>query len=150
MERIMLVDDEPKVFEGLRRVFKRERSRWEVETFDDPRNALKRAQTSLFDVFISDFRMPFMNGVEFLAEVRKVQPEAIRIILSGQVDVDALVGAINESRIDRLVMKPAKPFDIVSTVDQALDHKRVLVENRRLADQVRLQKDELDRRQSAL
>ena len=149
-ERIMLVDDEPNVFEGLRRAFRRLRPDWEVEMFADPLQALKRARSALFDVFVSDFRMPMMNGVEFLTGAREVQPEAVRIILSGQVDVDDLVKAINESRVDRLVLKPADPSSLASTIDQALEYRRILVENRRLADQVRSQQDELDRRKTAL
>ena len=137
MTRIMILDDEPNVYESLQRVFRCERPNWEIETFDDPRMALRRAQTSLFDVFISDFRMPLMTGVEFLSEVCNVQPEAIRIILSGQIDVGDLLGAINESRIDRLVLKPADPVGIALTVDLALDHREVLVENRRLANHLR-------------
>lgn len=143
-ERIMLVDDEPKVFEGIQRALRKLRPNWDIETYVDPEDALKRAQTSLFDVFVSDFRMPRMNGVEFLRAVRSAQPESVRIILSGQVDVDALVHAVNESQIDRVILKPAKPFDLATTVDQALKHRRVLVENRRLADKVRRQAQEIE------
>lgn len=149
MNRIMIVDDEPNILNSLKRVLKRQQD-WEIETFDNVDEALKRAQTMTFEIVISDYRMPRMDGVEFLHEVRNFQPEAIRIILSGFTELQALLDAINEAEIYRYICKPWDDHELIATIGRALTHREVLVENRRLADQVRQQQEELDKRKSAL
>ena len=149
MYRIMIVDDEPNILSSLMRALRPEKD-WEVETDEVVDEALKRIQTANFELVISDYRMPEMSGVEFLSEVRKIQPEAMRLILSGFTDLDALLGAINEAEIYRFICKPWDDFDLISTLKNALAHRGVLVENRRLADQVRQQQEELSNRKTAL
>ena len=149
MYRIMIVDDEPNILNSLNRVLKR-KEEWEVETYDSVADALKRAQTATFELVISDYKMPEMDGVEFLNEFKKFQPEAMRIILSGFTELQALLGAINEAEIFRYLCKPWDDHDLIGTITHALAHREVLVENRRLADQVREQQGELDKRKSAL
>lgn len=149
MYRIMIVDDEPNILSSLTRALRQE-SDWEVETYEVPDEALKRIQTANFELVISDYRMPDMSGVEFLSEVRKIQPEAMRLILSGFTDLDALLGAINKAEIYRFICKPWDNFDLISTLKNALAHREALVENRRLADQVRQQRTELSNRKTAL
>lgn len=149
MYRIMIVDDEPNILSSLTRALRQE-SDWEVETYEIPDEALKRIQTANFELVISDYRMPDMSGVEFLSEVRKIQPEAMRLILSGFTDLDALLGAINKAEIYRFICKPWDNFDLISTLKNALAHREALVENRRLADQVRQQRAELSNRKTAL
>jgi response regulator RpfG family c-di-GMP phosphodiesterase len=149
MNRIMIVDDEPNILSSLTRVLRR-RDDWEVETFDTVAEALKRIQTMPFEIVISDYRMPEMDGVEFLNEVRKFQPEAIRIVLSGITELQAILDAINEAEIHRYICKPWDDQDLIATIGTALAHREVLVENRRLADRVREQQEELNKRKSAL
>ena len=74
----------------------------------------------------------------------------MRLILSGYTDLEALMGAINEAEIYRFVCKPWQDYDLLITLRQALEHRDVLVENRRLADELRVQRAELDRRRMAL
>ena len=103
--RILCVDDEQNVLRSLTRLF-----------LDDPYEILTAAsgaegllildQTGTVPVVISDYRMPGMNGVEFLSEVRKWWPETVRIVLSGYADTGAIVSAINEGQIYRFVAKP--------------------------------------------
>jgi DNA-binding NtrC family response regulator len=149
MYRIMIVDDEPSILNSLTRVLKK-MDDWEVETYDSATDALKRAQTTNFELFISDYRMPEMDGVDFLNAIRKLQPEAMRIILSGFTDLEAFLGAINEAEIFRYICKPWDNRELVTTIKHALIHRDVLVENRRLADQVREQQQELNKRKTAL
>ena len=119
-------------------------SGWEVETFTSVTEALRRAGSSSFDLFISDFRMPEMNGVEFLTEIKKIQPNSARIILSGYTDLEALVGAINEAEIFRFINKPWNDYELILTIEQALKYKDMLTENLYLANQVREQKSKLN------
>ena len=149
MYRIMLIDDEVNILTSIKRLLKRKKD-WEVESFTDPHEAIRRAQTTPFEMFLSDYRMPLMNGVELLEELKKHQPEAIRLILSGYTDLEALLGAINEAEIFRFISKPWEDYELISTMELALEHREMLVENRRLADQVRRQQQELDNRKTAL
>ncbi|GMR07207.1 MAG: hypothetical protein BMS9Abin26_0209 [Gammaproteobacteria bacterium] len=149
MYKIMIVDDEENILKALRRVLAREKG-WETEYFSSISKALRRANTNNFDLFLSDYRMPEMNGVDFLSQVKELQPEAVRLILSGFTDLEALMGAINEAQIFRFICKPWEDIDLLATMKQALQHRALLVENRRLADQVRAQRKQLDRQQAAL
>lgn len=149
MHRIMLVDDEENIIKALSRVM-RANSDWDIEAYTRPEDALKRATTNNFDLFLSDFRMPGMDGVKFLTEIKRLQPESMRLILSGFTDLDALMGAINEAEIYRFITKPWQDYELVSTIKQALQFRDMQVENRRLADQVREQQEELDKRRDVM
>ena len=84
------------------------------------------------DVVISDEQMPGMSGSEFLSKVRKQFPHTIRMILSGQASLEAAVRAINEGEVYRFFLKPCNPTDLIFTVQQALTHKRLEEQSRRL------------------
>lgn len=148
MNRIMVVDDEDNILYALRRVLSGNDQ--DVELFSNPHEALRRVQVAIFDLIISDYRMPDMDGVHFLCEVKKLQPESMRIIISGHADMQGLSGAINEAEIFRFVRKPWDDYDLQATVQNALLHRSVLVENRRLADQVRRQREILHRQSAAI
>jgi DNA-binding NtrC family response regulator len=148
MNRIMVVDDEDNILRALRRVLSGNDQ--DVELFSNPHEALRRVQVAIFDLIISDYRMPDMDGVHFLCEVKKLQPESMRIIISGHADMQGLLGAINEAEIFRFVRKPWDDYDLQATVQNALLHRSVLVENRRLADQVRRQREILHRQSAAI
>lgn len=149
MYRIMIVDDEKNILNSLRRLLTG-KGEWEIELYESAEEALKRAQAANFELFISDFRMPEMDGVKFLTEIKNIQPESMRIILSGFTDLEALLGAINQAEIFRFICKPWDEYDLITTIQQALNYRDALVENRRLADQVREQERELENRKSAL
>lgn len=157
MYRIMLVDDEPNILNALRRLFSSPSFRdsgnpeFQVETFTSPQLALRRAEDgAAFDLVMSDYRMPEMDGVAFLKAFRQIQPDAERMILSGYADLEALVGAINEAQIFRFIAKPWHDYELKSAVAQALAHRELLLENQRLADQVRLQRGAISRQEAAL
>ena len=149
MYRILLLDDEENIVNSLKRSL-RKISDWEIETFTSGAEALRRANSSSFDLYISDFRMPEMNGVEFLTEVKKIQPNSARIILSGYTDLKALVGAINEAEIFRFINKPWNDYEIILTIEQALKYKDMLTENLYLANQVREQNEKLNENEKLL
>ncbi|MGB5279007.1 MAG: response regulator [Gammaproteobacteria bacterium] len=149
MYRIMVVDDEQNILSAMKRMLKKEQE-WQAEFFDSGPEALERLNGHDFELIMSDYRMPGMDGVQFLKESKKIQPEAMRIILSGYTDLDALMGAINEAEIFRFISKPWQDYDLKMTLTQALAHRKVLVDNRKLADQVRAQQTELDNRKAAL
>lgn len=149
LQRIMLIDDEPFILNALNRLLRRH-SNWEIEIFDAPENALRRATTSIFDLFLSDYRMPSMDGVAFLKQVKQLQPESIRILLTGHADVNFIMAAINEAEIFRFICKPWNDHELYTNVQQALELRAYREENRRFAELIREQKSELERRKSAL
>lgn len=149
MYRIMVVDDEPNILKTIARRLSRN-AEWEVETYTDPLEALRRAQTTNFELFISDYRMPQMSGVELLKQVKLLQPESMRIILSGHSDMEAVLSAINEAEIYRFIQKPWDNNELEHTISQALAFHQILVENRHLADTVRRQLERLDKQEKIL
>lgn len=130
MAHILLVDDEPNILNALRRELEAEH---EVETFTSPQEALQRASTTDFDLVLTDYRMPEMDGVAFLEILAQRQPDTMRLILSGQADVEALIKAINVSHPYLFVPKPWDRHDLKAGIAQALNFRQATLENRRLA-----------------
>lgn len=146
MSRVLIVDDEESVLKSLKRLLRlapcasgNKRYTLVVEAFTSARAALERARAEDFDLFISDYRMPEMDGVEFLKAAKEIQPDAARLILSGYADLNALIRAINEVGIERFIGKPWNDYDLMSAIAQALAHRDLLLENRQLANLVRLE-----------
>jgi two-component system probable response regulator PhcQ len=156
MYRIMLVDDEINVLSSLKRALLTipfddlDGERPEIETFVSARQALVRIVAKPVDLIISDFRMPEMSGVEFLAEAVNAQPDVARLILSGHADFDAVIDAINRVQIFRYINKPWHDYELKSAVMQALAARSLVLENRRLADLVRKQYGKISRREAEL
>lgn len=139
MQRILVVDDEQNVLHALRREL---HGTYEVEAYDNPEAALQRAASGdPFALVIADYQMPGMNGVEFLKRCGALQPDAAPLILSGQADFEALAGAVNEVHIYRFLSKPWDAAELASTLAQALAHRALLLENRRLAEQCRRERN---------
>ena len=136
MRELLLVDDEPLVLRSLQRSFRRKED-CAVETYTDPEQALARLQTKNFDVIISDYRMPGMNGTEFLRAARELQPRAVRMILSGQADQQALVHAINEAHIFRFLDKPWDEGTLEEALQAAYAERDRLLEESTLAGMYR-------------
>lgn len=83
MKRILFVDDESKILEGLQRMLRPERHRWEMAFASGGAAALSLLEAAPFDVIVSDMRMPGMDGAALLKVVRAKYPNVLRIILSG-------------------------------------------------------------------
>jgi CheY-like chemotaxis protein len=86
MSRILFVDDESDVLEGIRMSLRRERHRWTLHFALGATAALAELQRALFDLIVSDLRMPGMDGAELLARAQATQPGAARVVLSGNAD----------------------------------------------------------------
>ncbi|MEO1900393.1 MAG: response regulator [Alcanivorax sp.] len=142
MYRIMVVDDEDYILKALRRVMAA-REDWEVETFTDPAQALRRARTTIFDAVITDYRMPEVDGIELLQAFREMQPDTIRILLTGVIDIDTLMSAINQASAFRFVPKPWEDDQLIQCVEEGLKFRDVLLENKILAQTVRDQREAL-------
>ncbi|MEW6313822.1 MAG: response regulator [Pseudomonadota bacterium] len=144
MYRVLLLDDEENILSALRRSLKEALPALGIqvclETFNSPATALQRVSEQAFDLAISDYRMPEMNGVEFLKRLRAAQPGTARIILSGYADHDALLGAINEAGIARFLEKPWDSHALAGAVREVLQQRDRALEIEHLADEMRVQR----------
>jgi two-component system probable response regulator PhcQ len=128
--KLLLVDDEPNLTSALVRSL--DRSQFEIFTADSAQQGLMILAGHEIDVVVSDERMPGMTGSQFLSEVRKKWPNTIRMILSGQADLEAAVRAINEGEVYRFLLKPCHPKELQLTILQGLQHKKLVAQSRRL------------------
>ena len=94
---ILFVDDEPKVLNGLERMLRPMRHLWTISFAESSQKALDILKGSHFDVVVTDIRMPVMNGLQLLSEVKRLYPDTVRIILSGESDRELTMKAINVS-----------------------------------------------------
>lgn len=150
MNRILLVDDEPSILKSLRRVlslvpctYDNVTFKLQVEMAASGTEAIEKLRYTAFDLIVSDYRMPEMDGVTFLKQARTIQPDAARIILSGYADLNSVLSAINEAQIVRFLSKPWNDYELVSAIGQALAYRALLIENQRLADIIRMQRGQV-------
>jgi DNA-binding NtrC family response regulator len=142
MKRILLVDDEINVLNALQRILRQRLGDIDVkiETYSQPVEALARIGEASFDLVISDQRMPMMTGVEFLKAVRKVQPDAVRLMLSAYSEFSAVVNAVNEAEVFRYIAKPWQPEELEEVIRLALARREQILEDKHLADEMRVQR----------
>lgn len=138
---ILCVDDEPSILSALRRLFRAKGLA--VQVAQSGQAALALMQTQNFDLVISDMRMPEMDGVAFLEQVRLHWPDTMRLLLTGYADINAVMGAINKGEIYRYIAKPWDDNDIFLVVRGALQHHVLELEQKRLQALVQLQNEEL-------
>src|SRR5450631_1435909 len=99
MIRIVFVDDEVHVLEALRRTMHSMRKEWAMEFVVSGADALKSLAKDPADVIVSDMRMPGMDGCELLAEVKKLYPQTVRLVLSGHADSGAIMRAVGTAQV---------------------------------------------------
>lgn len=142
MYQVMLVDDEDYILKALKRTISMYTD-WEVETYQNPREALRRARTTVFDAVITDYMMPEINGLELLQELRDIQPDTIRILLTGVIDIETVMSAINKAGAFRFIPKPWDDDQLLDNIREGLKFRDILLENRILAETVREQRKTL-------
>jgi CheY-like chemotaxis protein len=116
---ILLVDDEPNVIKSLRRLLAD--TDHKILSADSGPEGLLMLEKEPIQLVISDYRMPDMNGVRFLNEVRNRYPDTMRVILSGYADAASMIEAINDGQIYRFITKPWNEQELLSTVMRALE-----------------------------
>jgi len=121
-EKILFVDDEPTVLEGYQRLLRRE---FAVNTAVGGYQGLAAIQANgPYAVVISDMRMPQMNGVEFLVQVRQKAPDSVRMLLTGHADLYAAIDAVNRGNIFRFLTKPCNKEALVDAIQGGLAQYR--------------------------
>ncbi|NMG31779.1 EAL domain-containing protein [Aromatoleum evansii] len=116
---LLLVDDEPSIQSAVRRILRREG--YTLLFAANPAEALELLARHPVGVVISDFRMPGMDGVQFLDKVRGLYPQSVRMILSGYADVEMITGAINRGAVFRFLHKPWDDRELLEAVRDAFE-----------------------------
>ncbi|PLX88719.1 MAG: hypothetical protein C0618_03690 [Desulfuromonas sp.] len=117
--RILCVDDEPNILSTLQRFFRRDNV--QLLLADSAEEAMKLLQEKgPVQIILSDYRMPGMNGVEFLQQVHLLWPQTKGILLSGFADLGAVSSAIDDDSIFRYVRKPWDRNELRGVIDEAL------------------------------
>ncbi|MFN7132936.1 MAG: ATP-binding protein [Myxococcales bacterium] len=141
--RVLLVDDDESVLRALQRTLRR--SGWEVAVATSAEAGLEALGKAPFQVVVSDYKMPGMNGVEFLRRVKELHPNTQRIMLTGYADQHAVEEAINRSEVFRFLSKPWDDAQLQLMIASAFEQHDVLEENRRLLLLTLKQNEELAR-----
>lgn len=132
--RVLFVDDEEGNLKAFKATFRRD---WEVFIASSGREALELLEREPMHVIISDQRMPGMSGDEFLAVARERHPEAMRMLLTGYADLEAVVAAVNQGGIFAYSTKPWDANDLKLRVEQAYENLQLRSEKDRLFEQYR-------------
>lgn len=131
---VLFVDDEPSILKSLKRLFRKEGYRMLTAPGGEDGLKLIKDSDQPMSLIISDQRMPIMNGAEFLEHAKSMCPDAVRILLTGYSDMDAIVDAVNKGEIHRYFTKPWNDHDLVLQVRKSLEQYELVLENRRLTE----------------
>ena len=123
-EKILMVDDDRNLLDSFRRQF---RKRLNLETATSGADGVQAVRDGgPFALVISDMRMPNMDGVEFLSRVREISPNTVRIMLTGNANLDVAVDAVNDGYIFRFLNKPVETEKLYQTIMDGLQQYRLI------------------------
>lgn len=143
--KVLVVDDEPQILESIHDLLEDD---FEVVVSTDATEAVRFLRDAKIAVILADQRMPKLTGGEFLAKAREIS-DATRILVTGYVDIDALIRAVNDGQIHSYVPKPWNPADLKVTVLKAATHSEELRQRKRAAEIVADQQEALARSEAA-
>ncbi len=124
-EKILCVDDERNILEGFQRYLRRN---FDIDIATSGALGLEMIlERGPYAVVVSDMRMPEMDGVEFLSTVKKIAPQSVRVMLTGNADQQTAIDAINEGAIFRFLTKPCSPEMLASTLQAGIEQYRLIV-----------------------
>jgi DNA-binding NtrC family response regulator len=129
---IVLVDDEEMVITSIKSFLVLETD-YEVRGFTSPAAAVEYLESNRADVVVSDYLMPDIDGISFLAKVKQLQPQATRILLTGYADKENAIKAINDVGLYQYIEKPWENEDLKLIIRNGLE-KRLLL--KRLEDKI--------------
>ena len=135
MSRILIVEDEDAIRRVLIKIIKNENSLYVVEEAVDGEEGLAKIEASDFDLVLCDIKMPKMDGVEVLEKVQSFKPEIPFIMISGHGDLETAVEAMRLGAFD-YISKPPDLNRLLNAIRNALDRKKLVVENKRLKKKV--------------
>lgn len=128
--KVLLVDDDDNVLSAYRRNL---RMHFDIHTASSGEEGLEILRNKgPFYVVVSDYYMPEMNGLEFFTEVKKIAPDSVRVMLSGQADLQATIEAINEGSIFRFLYKPCSSEQLVNTIQASVEQYHLIISEKEL------------------
>jgi len=124
-KRILFVDDDENVLNGYKRFYKR---MFDIVTTDSPKDAIQIVKNSKedFAVIVSDMNMPDMNGIELLTEIKVLAPDTIRVMLTGNAELNVAIKAVYQGNIFRFLTKPCEQENFIQTINDAIELHRLI------------------------
>ncbi|HOW71372.1 MAG TPA: response regulator [Phycisphaerae bacterium] len=139
--RVLFVDDEVNLLEGLRRQLRR---KYEVATASSGPAGLEALESQgPFAVVVSDYNMPGMNGAEFLEEVHRRVPQTVAVMLTGRPELSVAVSALHQGHIFRFLQKPCTQELLEQALDDAIEQYRLVSAERTLTAELNAKNEEL-------
>ena len=127
-KRILFVDDEPNILQGLNRILYTVRHEWDIDLVDSGHKALELLEQQPFDVVVTDMRMPDMNGAELLERIKLKYPQVVRIVLSGHSDRETVLRSIGPTH--QYLSKPCEASELKATIARACALRELLADNK--------------------
>ncbi len=143
--KVLVVDDEPQILESIHALLEDD---FDVVTSNDASSAVEFLKDAQIAVILADQRMPKLTGGEFLAKAREVS-DATRILITGYMDIDALIRAVNDGQIHSYIPKPWEPANLKVTVLKAATYSKELSQRKKAAEIVDQQQKALARSEAA-
>jgi response regulator RpfG family c-di-GMP phosphodiesterase len=122
---VMIVDDEEMIITSLRALLEMQTD-YNIQTFTDTEQATRFAASQPVDVIISDYLMPKMNGIDLLTRLKELQPEASRILLTGNADKQSAIQSINQISLFQYLEKPWDNAQLLLVIRSAAERTRLL------------------------
>jgi len=140
--RILYIDDEENNLQAFKANFRRDFTLFTALSGAEGLEILKKEKD--LNIILTDQRMPNMTGIEFLEEVQKVNPEPMRILITGYSDINAVIDAINRGQVYRYFNKPWQYDDLKSTILAAHEVFSLRRRNKELVDELARANDQLE------
>jgi len=138
---LLLVDDDANIIKVLRRSLRREG--YTIFSSNSGQEGIDIMKTHSVGVVLSDYAMPGMDGVTFLEKARRLQPHAVRMLLTAHADISTAMEAVNRSRVFSYMTKPWSTTALKKALANAFEHYNLVMENKRLERLTKKQNDDL-------
>jgi len=131
-EKILIVDDESDILETFKRTL---RKQFNVDTAIGAQEGLKLVSSNgPYAVIVSDLRMPIIDGIQFLSKVRSIAPDTVRIMLTGNADLQTAIDAVNKGNVFRFLTKPCEPALFITVLKSAIGQYNLVLAERDLLE----------------
>lgn len=131
--KLLVVDDDLNLLASHKRIL---RGQWQTDTAAGGKEGLRLIEKGpTYAAVVSDFRMPEMDGIAFLAKVKEISPDTVRLMLTGHADLETTVRAVNESNIFRLLIKPSTEAELKAALTDAVREHELIMAERVLLEQ---------------
>lgn len=119
MKKIIFVDDEPRILQGIKRMLRDKRKQWDMVFIENGMEALERLGQEPFDVLVTDMRMPLLDGAALLEKARQLSPSTVRIVLSGHSEKSSIMRSVRQAH--QYLSKPVEKEQLEEAVENALN-----------------------------